>query len=57
MRVSPMSIENFRGIENPEFQFSGHALLFRGTNVAKITICEALSLVLCPYRLTTASGK
>ncbi len=51
MRVSRLSIENFRGIANAVLHFSGHTLLIGGNNVGKSTICEALDLVLGPDRL------
>lgn len=51
MRVSRLSIENFRGIADAVLHFSGHTLLIGGNNVGKSTICEALDLVLGPDRL------
>lgn len=51
MRVSRLSIDNFRGIKKAELHFSGHTLLIGGNNVGKSTICEALDLVLGPDRL------
>jgi putative ATP-dependent endonuclease of OLD family len=51
MRVSRLTIENFRGVSSAELYFSGHALLIGGNNVGKSTICEALDLVLGPDRL------
>ncbi len=51
MRVSRLSIENFRGIKKAELHFSGHTLLIGGNNVGKSTVCEALDLVLGPDRL------
>lgn len=51
MRVSRLSIENFRGIAKAELHFKGHTLLVGGNNVGKSTICEALDLVLGPDRL------
>lgn len=52
MRVTRLSIENFRGIAKAELHFSGHTLLIGGNNVGKSTICEALDLVLGPDRLS-----
>lgn len=52
MRVTRLSIENFRGIAKAELYFSGHTLLIGGNNVGKSTICEALDLVLGPDRLS-----
>lgn len=51
MRVSQLTIGNFRGIRKAVLQFSGHTLLIGGNNVGKSTICEALDLVLGPDRL------
>lgn len=51
MRVSRLSISNFRGIAKAELHFAGHTLLIGGNNVGKSTICEALDLVLGPDRL------
>lgn len=51
MRVSRLSIENFRGIAKAELHFSGHTLLIGGNNVGKSTVCEALDLALGPDRL------
>ncbi len=55
MRVSRLTIENFRGIKQAELHFSGHTLLIGGNNVGKSTICEALDLVLGPDRLNRTS--
>lgn len=52
MRVTRLSIENFRGIAKTELHFTGHTLLIGGNNVGKSTICEALDLVLGPDRLS-----
>jgi putative ATP-dependent endonuclease of OLD family len=51
MRVSQLTIENFRGIKKAALQFTGHTLLIGGNNVGKSTVCEALDLVLGPDRL------
>ena len=51
MRVSELTIENFRGIKKAALQFTGHTLLIGGNNVGKSTVCEALDLVLGPDRL------
>lgn len=51
MKISRLSIENFRGVSKAELNFSGHTLLIGGNNVGKSTICEALDLVLGPDRL------
>src|SRR5438552_17815770 len=52
MRVSRLTIENFRGISSAELFFYGHTLLIGGNNVGKSTVCEALDLVLGPDRLS-----
>ena len=51
MKITRLSISNFRGIKSAEFCFGGHALLIGPNNVGKSTICEALDLVLGPDRL------
>lgn len=51
MRVSRLTIDNFRGVKKAELYFSGHTLLIGGNNVGKSTVCEALDLVLGPERL------
>lgn len=51
MRVSQLTIENFRGIKAAKLQFTGHTLLIGGNNIGKSTVCEALDLVLGPDRL------
>jgi len=51
LRVSRLSIQNFRGIKEADLHFEGHTLLIGGNNVGKSTICEALDLVLGPDRL------
>lgn len=51
MRVSQLTIENFRGVKKAALQFTGHTLLIGGNNVGKSTVCEALDLVLGPDRL------
>jgi putative ATP-dependent endonuclease of OLD family len=51
VRITRLSISNFRGIKSAEFFFDGHALLIGPNNVGKSTVCEALDLVLGPDRL------
>jgi len=51
VRITRLSISNFRGIKSAEFYFDGHALLIGPNNVGKSTVCEALDLVLGPDRL------
>jgi putative ATP-dependent endonuclease of OLD family len=55
MRVSQLTIENFRGIKKAVLQFTGHTLLIGGNNVGKSTVCEALDLVLGLDRLNRSS--
>lgn len=50
MKVSQLSIENFRGIKKAKFDFDGHTLLLGRNNAGKSTICEALELALSPDR-------
>ncbi|MDL2313547.1 ATP-binding protein [Desulfovibrio sp. OttesenSCG-928-C14] len=50
MLVSRLIIQNYRGIKDATFDFSGHTLIVGGNNVGKSTICEALDLVLGPER-------
>lgn len=51
MRVSRLTIRNFRGIAHAELLFAGHTLFVGGNNVGKSTVCEALDLVLGPDRM------
>jgi putative ATP-dependent endonuclease of OLD family len=51
MKVTRLTIQNFRGIRSAELFFDGHTLLIGRNNVGKSTICEALDLVLGPDRL------
>lgn len=55
MRVTRLTIENFRAIAKAELHFAGHTLLIGGNNVGKSTVCEALDLVLGPDRLNRTS--
>ena len=48
MKVSRLTLKNFRGSKSAEFDFDGHTLLVGGNNVGKSTICEALELALSP---------
>lgn len=51
MKVTRLTISNFRGIKSAELHFDGHALFVGPNNVGKSTICEALDLVLGPDRV------
>lgn len=51
MKVSKLSIRNFRGIREAELFFPDHVVLIGDNNVGKSTIFEALNLVLGPDRL------
>ena len=51
MKVSHLSIANFRGIRSASLLFPDHALLIGDNNTGKSTILEALDLVLGPDRL------
>ena len=48
MKVSRLTLKNFRGSKSAELDFDGHTLLVGGNNVGKSTICEALELALSP---------
>ena len=50
MKISRLSLQNFRGIKNADLSFEGHTLLVGANNVGKSTICEALELALGPDR-------
>jgi putative ATP-dependent endonuclease of OLD family len=50
MKVSRLSLKNFRNIKNADLNFDGHTLLVGANNVGKSTICEALELALGPDR-------
>ncbi len=51
MKLTKLTIHNFRGIRSAELLFDGHTLLIGRNNVGKSTILEALELVLGPDRL------
>ncbi len=51
MRVSRLTISDFRGIHQATLHFDGHTLLIGANNVGKSTICDALDLVLGPDRM------
>ena len=52
MKVTRLTIENFRGVNKATLHFEGHTLLVGMNNVGKSTICEALDIVLGPDRLS-----
>ncbi|MDT4738123.1 AAA family ATPase [Bradyrhizobium sp. WYCCWR 12699] len=51
VKVSRLTISNFRGVARGVVHLAGHTLLVGGNNVGKSTVCEALDLVLGPERL------
>ncbi len=52
MKVTRLTITNFRGIASATLFFDGHTLLIGMNNVGKSTVCEAIDLVLGPDRLS-----
>lgn len=52
MRITKISILNFRGIESGEILFPQHAVLVGDNNTGKSTVLEAIDLVLGPERLS-----
>ena len=55
MKISQLSIENFRGVQTASLLFPDHAVLIGDNNVGKSTILEALDLVMGPDRLSRQS--
>jgi putative ATP-dependent endonuclease of OLD family len=55
LKISQLSIENFRGIRAASLLFPNHAVLIGDNNVGKSTILEAIDLVMGPDRLSRAS--
>lgn len=51
MKISRLTIENFRGIKTAELLFPDHVVLIGDNNTGKSTILEAIDLVLGPDRL------
>lgn len=51
MKISYLTIENFRGIKAAEVKFPDHVVLIGDNNTGKSTIFEAIDLVLGPDRL------
>lgn len=52
MKVSKLTIQNFRGIRTADLLLPDHAVLIGDNNVGKTTVFEALNLVLGPDRLS-----
>lgn len=52
MKVSRLTISNFRGVSESVLYFDGHTLFIGMNNVGKSTVCEAIDLVLGPDRLS-----
>ncbi len=52
LKLSRLTIQNFRGIQSTNLLFPDHAVLIGDNNVGKSTIFEALDLVLGPDRLS-----
>lgn len=50
MKVSKLSIQNFRGISRADLVFPNHVVLIGDNNTGKSTVLEALDLVLGPDR-------
>jgi putative ATP-dependent endonuclease of the OLD family len=55
LKVSHLSIENFRGVERASLLLPDHAVLIGDNNTGKSTVLEALDLVLGPDRLSRPS--
>jgi putative ATP-dependent endonuclease of the OLD family len=51
LKVSKLSIANFRGIKSATLMFPAHAVLIGDNNTGKSTVLEAIDLVLGPDRL------
>ena len=51
MKISRLTIENFRGIASAALLFPDHVLLIGDNNTGKSTVLEAIDLVLGPDRL------
>jgi putative ATP-dependent endonuclease of OLD family len=52
LKISRLTIENFRGIKEAELLFPDHVVLIGDNNTGKTTILEAIDLVLGPDRLS-----
>jgi putative ATP-dependent endonuclease of the OLD family len=55
LKISHLTIENFRGIKTASLLFPDHAVLIGDNNTGKSTVLEALDLLLGPDRLSRAS--
>lgn len=55
MKISQLSIQNFRGLRTASLLLPNHAVLIGDNNVGKSTVLEALDLVLGPDRLSRQS--
>jgi putative ATP-dependent endonuclease of the OLD family len=52
MKVTRLTVSNFKGVAEATLLFEGHTLMVGSNNVGKSTVCEALDLVLGPDRLS-----
>lgn len=52
MKVSRLTVENFRGVKRASLLFPDHVVLIGDNNVGKTTVLEALDLALGPDRLS-----
>src|SRR5438128_213022 len=55
VKISQLSIENFRGVRAAHLLLPDHAVLIGDNNTGKSTVLEALDLVLGPDRLSRLS--
>jgi putative ATP-dependent endonuclease of the OLD family len=55
LKISQITIQNFRGISKASLLLPNHAVLLGDNNVGKSTVLEALDLVLGPDRLSRQS--
>jgi putative ATP-dependent endonuclease of OLD family len=55
VKISQLSIENFRGVRTAHLLLPDHAVLIGDNNTGKSTVLEALDLVLGPDRLSRLS--
>jgi putative ATP-dependent endonuclease of the OLD family len=56
VKISQLSIENFRGLRTAHLLLPDHAVLIGDNNTGKSTVLEALDLVLGPDRLSRLSA-
>jgi putative ATP-dependent endonuclease of the OLD family len=52
MRISRLTIKNFRGIATATLVFKSHTVLIGDNNIGKSSVLEAIDLVLGPERLS-----